>query len=253
MKKFVFLLAFFLISGQAWSATVFLKNGSSVAGKVVERTKDAVKLDVSGVSITYYNDEIDHVDGADADLSAAAPATPPVAATVPATAPETAAVATPPAVNPPPVEAQESVPPKETADNSMPAAVAVAPSVVPAYSPEIARMSKDELILKFVEVFGTKISMQVNFDQMAQSMTPEQANDFKRSFKVDDIIRELLPIYSKHFSEDDLRTYISFYSSPAGQKLVTTIPLIMKESVDVSMKYFEAHMPASMRNASTQK
>jgi len=59
MKKFflVSLLVSFLTL-TASADTVYLKNGKSVSGDIVERTNDYVKLDFGDVSITYWADEI---------------------------------------------------------------------------------------------------------------------------------------------------------------------------------------------------
>jgi hypothetical protein len=217
MRKMVLCLAFLFAAGPCLAATLVLKSGGAVTGTIVERTVDSVKIDVSGVTVTYYADEIESVNEDGVPVRSAAPAS---------------AEPSPAVIGPPVREAE-------------PQAVKVPEA--PGYSEELMRMSKQELILRFVDVFGTKETMQANFDQMSQSMTAEQARDFKQAFKVDDIVRELLPIYEKHFSESDLRAFIAFYDSGAGRKLVTTIPLIMKESIDVSMKYFEAHLPESMK------
>ncbi|MEI8012030.1 MAG: DUF2059 domain-containing protein [Candidatus Omnitrophota bacterium] len=112
---------------------------------------------------------------------------------------------------------------------------------------DLNAMSKDALIRKFVEIYGVKENMQANFDQMTASLKPEQAEAFRNSIKVDEIVEELLPIYNKHFSEADLRAYIRFYVSPEGKKLVQSLPLLMKDSVEMSMKYLDVHLPASLK------
>ena len=39
------------------------------------------------------------------------------------------------------------------------------------------------------------------------------------------------PIYHKYLTEADLRELIAFYQTPVGQKMVTTMPLIVQESM----------------------
>ena len=104
------------------------------------------------------------------------------------------------------------------------------------------------MILQFIDVFGTKSSMAANFDQMMASLKPEEAQKLRNAFKVDEIIERLLPLYDKYFSEADLTAMIAFYSSPEGKKLVQTIPQLMRDSVEVSAKYFEAKMPEEFKN-----
>jgi hypothetical protein len=111
--------------------------------------------------------------------------------------------------------------------------------------------AKRDLILQFIDVFGTRSSMKANFDQMMSSMSPEEGAKLRSAFSVDAIIEELVPLYDKYFSENDLRAYIAFYGSTDGKKLVNTIPQIMRGSVEVSAKYFEAHMPAEFKKAAS--
>jgi hypothetical protein len=244
MKRIAFIVAFILACGVAQAATVHLKNGSTVSGKIIAKTADSVKLDVSGVTLTYYNDEIDRMDEADAPV--AAPAEPVAPAPADKVEPVVAAppvvsndVVMPPAT-PPVVAPVVPSPVAPTPVAAVPLPVAAAPSQADVY----AGMSKKDLIMKFIDVFGTRKSMGLNFDQMATKLSPQEAEVFKKTFKVDEIIERMVPLYDKHFSEADLKTLIDFYSSPTGKRLVETIPTIMTESVEVSAKYFEDHMQA---------
>jgi hypothetical protein len=123
----------------------------------------------------------------------------------------------------------------------------VAPTMPVAAPSAVLSPEKKEKILKFIEVFGTRETMKMNFDQILASMPPQDAEKLKGAFNIDEVIQELIPLYDKYFTSEDLDGFIQFYSSPTGHKLVQTIPLIMKESVDVSAKYFEEHLPADMK------
>ncbi len=108
--------------------------------------------------------------------------------------------------------------------------------------------SKRDLILKFIEVFGTRAAMTQNLDAMVKSLPADnpQTAKIKEGIKVDEIIERLLPIYDKQFSEQDLNNFITFYSSPAGRKLVEGIPVIMRESIEVSGQYFQEKFPEAV-------
>jgi hypothetical protein len=248
MKKIVLVMVCLMFCSVSHAATVSLKNGSTVSGRIIERTADAVKLDVSGVTLTYYNDEIQTIDaGADA-----APA--------PAGAPErvnTASTQEP--VQPAAVEPTKAKPAAAVPAVAQPLMVEPATSAAVMVEPTLpkadpyAGLTKHELILKFIDAFGTRKSMQYNFEQIIQRLPSEQVGIFKNSFRIDEIINELAPLYDKRFSEEDLKAYIDFYSSPVGQKLVTAIPQIMNESVAISEKYFEANLPKDLSGAEPVK
>ena len=123
----------------------------------------------------------------------------------------------------------------------------VAPALPVAAPSAVLTGDKKAKILKFIDVFGTRETMKMNFEQILASMPPQDAEKLKGAFNIDDVIQELLPLYDKYFTSEDLDGFIQFYSSPTGKKLVQTIPTIMKESVDVSAKYFEEHLPPEMK------
>ncbi len=127
---------------------------------------------------------------------------------------------------------------------------------MPLYAQEVSAPKK-ELILKFIDVFGTKRTMAQNLQAMFEDMGPNdpQTKTFKENVSVDEIIEKLIPLYDKYFTEDELKACITFYSSPDGQKLLTTIPLLMRDSVDISAKYFEEKFPtpAAEENVETSE
>ena len=49
----------------------------------------------------------------------------------------------------------------------------------------------------------------------------------------DQVLELLLPIYDKYFTHEEIKQLIDFYSSAFGKKVITTQPLIMKESYTV--------------------
>ncbi len=226
---FALLVAVVMMADVAKADTIRLKNGNVVEGKIIERTPDGIKMDIGGVSLTYYSDEIGSIDGDAQAVDAVAPAS------------SAAAIV--------PVE-----PPAVAADMPEAAAAVVPVKPVPVASvvaDDLAGMSKDALIRKFVAIYGVKENMQSNFDQMTSTLNPQQAEAFRGSIKVDEIVELLLPIYDKHFTEDDLRAYIRFYDSSEGRRLVQTLPLLMKDSVEISMKYLDSHLPESLKEAET--
>ncbi len=131
-------------------------------------------------------------------------------------------------------------------------AAAVAESPVSAPAGSISTMKRD-LILKFIDVFGTHSSMKANFEQMMASIGVEEADKLRSAFDVDEIIELLVPLYDRYMSESDLRAYIAFYGSADGRKLVEAIPQIMRGSVEISAKYFEERMPEEFKKGAAAK
>jgi hypothetical protein len=49
----------------------------------------------------------------------------------------------------------------------------------------------------------------------------------------------LVPIYDRHLTHADVTSLIEFFQSPAGKKLVSVQPEIMKESMQVGQAWGE--------------
>jgi len=213
-----------LFLGAAWSATVDLNDGRVVQGDITKQDAKSLSIMVDGVALTYYADEIKDINGkpfAAGQTQAALPAAQPEAA---APAPVASA---PAAVTPTPVAQAEA-----------------APAVTPVAG--VMDQEKRDLILKFIDVFGTRQALINNFELMLKQIgkeKPDEAQKIRDRIKIDEIIEHLLPIYDRNFSKEDLKAFIAFYGSDEGRKLISTIPKLMKESVLESVKYMEEKFP----------
>lgn len=220
----VFVLILFVLD-PGHAATINLTNGSSIQGDVVKRDNKSIQVNVDGVTMTYYADEIKDVDG-----------TPFASA-----GPEPAPTATVPAPTQAPAQAEAASVPV-----SSPAAEAASNAETLTTGGGAIDPDKRALILKFIDVFGTRQALINNFAAMLKQIEkdkPDEAQKIQDRVKVDEIIERLLPIYDRNFSADDLKTFIDFYGSAKGQKLISTIPELMKESVQESVKYMEEKFP----------
>ncbi|HCA08016.1 DUF2059 domain-containing protein [Chryseobacterium sp.] len=98
-------------------------------------------------------------------------------------------------------------------------------------------------VLELIKVMGV--------DKMAISGMQQQVQEIKKSSSdisdefFDEFMAEVttekitelyLPIYSKYYSESEVDDLIRFYKSPVGQKTLSVLPAIMKESIDAGQK-----------------
>ncbi len=191
MKTVITFLSLIFLSSTVFAETIHFKDGKTVNAKILQKGSSEVKVDLNGMTMTYYVDEIQDIDGQAID--AAAPKAP-----------------------------------EETTSVSQ------------------APQEKKALILKFIDVFGTRKAMTLNFETMINALSkekPEDAKKIKEGFKVDEVIDRLVPLYDKHFTSEDLKVYIDFYSSERGQRLISSIGSIMRESVDVGASYLKEKFP----------
>ena len=77
MKKNLLVLILLMIPCLVFGETVYLKSGKKVEGKIVDKGADYIKVDMGGMTLTYYQEDIDRVEGGDVkfDQPANLPAT----------------------------------------------------------------------------------------------------------------------------------------------------------------------------------
>lgn len=51
---------------------------------------------------------------------------------------------------------------------------------------------------------------------------------------MDDLIRDVVPVYQRHLTRSDVEALIAFYSSPVGQKLRREQPAMMRETMQAT-------------------
>jgi uncharacterized protein len=96
-----------------------------------------------------------------------------------------------------------------------------------------------------------------------QGMMNGMMSDMFSNYPVEDILRDMVPVYQKHLSEADLVAIIAFYSSPAGKKVIQEMPAMSAEAMRVSytrlqpkieemMKKMESRLDAMMKDEKKQ-
>lgn len=84
--------------------------------------------------------------------------------------------------------------------------------------------------------------------QMMESMLPELKKlvpqvresfwtEFMQGVDPDEMVNLVVPIYQKHFSEEEIQETIRFYRSPTGKKVIQALPQVMQESVAAGQKW----------------
>jgi len=66
---------------------------------------------------------------------------------------------------------------------------------------------------------------------------------YKKSFAAGDLEGEMANVYMRHFTEQELHGIAAFYKTPLGQKLLDTLPEVMKEGAEIGMKRAKEHTP----------
>jgi uncharacterized protein len=62
----------------------------------------------------------------------------------------------------------------------------------------------------------------------------------------DGVLPQMVDVYAKHFTHDDVLGLLEFYRSPVGQKAITLMPLLMQEGGAIGQRWMEPRMPKIM-------
>jgi hypothetical protein len=68
------------------------------------------------------------------------------------------------------------------------------------------------------------------------------------NYPIDDVLRDMIPIYQSHFSESDLNQIVAFYSTPVGQKVLKEMPAMSAEGIRISNTRLQPQIDEMMKS-----
>jgi hypothetical protein len=103
-----------------------------------------------------------------------------------------------------------------------------------------ARDSIEDAASSATEQYRQKVIAASASSDRAQAFVNNYLADFQKKFDANAVNEELVGIYDKHFTAEEIKGLLEFYGSPLGQKVAAELPKINREVRFVT------------RNASTQ-
>ncbi len=77
----------------------------------------------------------------------------------------------------------------------------------------------------------------------------QQSEDLLKSFPMDDMLNDMVPVYQRHFTKSDIDALTVFYSSSAGQKLLHEMPAVTAETMRAVYPKIQAQVDAALKRA----
>jgi hypothetical protein len=81
-----------------------------------------------------------------------------------------------------------------------------------------------------IEQSREKLLATVPNNDKGQAFVNAFAASYQKKFDVDQATDQLVAIYDKHFTDDEIKGLLQFYGSPLGQKVATEMPKIGRET-----------------------
>ena len=107
-----------------------------------------------------------------------------------------------------------------------------------------AQSSKDVKIAELLETMGSTHAMKTSFEYMInyyKQNNPQISSEYwdNASKHVDyyELVQKLVPVYSKHFTEQEIVDLLNFYNTSTGKKMIEKMPAILEESMDIGRKW----------------
>ncbi len=110
-------------------------------------------------------------------------------------------------------------------------------SVDPVKKKEIERVLQLTGVMTMMEQMVDKMVTTSQTAPASNQLPPEFWSQFRKRMNLQALIDEIIPVYDKHYSLEDLKVMNEFYSTPAGQRLLSTMPQIMSESMAIGQKW----------------
>ena len=80
-----------------------------------------------------------------------------------------------------------------------------------------------------IEQTREKLLATVPDNDKGQAFVNAFAVSYQKKFDVDQVTEQLVGVYGKHFTEDEIKGLLQFYGSPLGQKFAAEMPKISRE------------------------
>jgi hypothetical protein len=81
-----------------------------------------------------------------------------------------------------------------------------------------------------IEQSREKLLATVPNNDKGQAFVNAFGASYQKKFDVDQVTNQLVGIYDKHFTEDEIKGLLQFYDSPLGQKVAVEMPKIGRET-----------------------
>jgi hypothetical protein len=81
-----------------------------------------------------------------------------------------------------------------------------------------------------IEQSREKLIATVPNNDQGQAFVNAFSASYQKKFDADQVTQQLVGIYDKHFTEDEIKGLLQFYGSPLGQKVAAEMPKIGRET-----------------------
>ncbi len=92
-----------------------------------------------------------------------------------------------------------------------------------------ARDQVQDSVRQTAEQYREKLLASVPNNEKGQAFVNTTINEYEKLYDVDRVNEQLVVLYDKHYTDDEIKSLLQFYGSPLGQKVAVESPRIFRE------------------------
>jgi hypothetical protein len=92
-----------------------------------------------------------------------------------------------------------------------------------------ARDQVQDAVNNSSEQYREKLIATVPNNEKGQAFVTSFIESYQKKFDVDQLSEQLVAIYDRHYTDDEIKTMLQFYGSPVGQKVAAEMPKVARE------------------------
>jgi hypothetical protein len=92
-----------------------------------------------------------------------------------------------------------------------------------------ARDQVQDSVRQTAEQYREKLLASVPDNEKGQAFVNMTINEYEKKYDVDKVTEQLVALYDKHYTDDEIKSLLQFYGSPLGQKVAAESPKIFRE------------------------
>jgi uncharacterized protein len=92
-----------------------------------------------------------------------------------------------------------------------------------------ARDQMQDAVANSSEQYREKLLATVANNDKGQAFVTSFIESYQKKFDVDQLTEQLVTLYDKHYTDDEIKALLQFYGSPPGQKVAAETPKIARE------------------------
>ena len=92
-----------------------------------------------------------------------------------------------------------------------------------------ARDQLQDSVRQIAEQYREKLLATVPNNEKGQAFVNTTINEYEKRYDVDRVTDQLVSLYDKHYTDEEIKALLQFYGSPLGQKVAAENPKIFRE------------------------